>query len=286
MPTEDQPSPEVIRDLDFLLKGVGGEMALGVERRVRKKRRRTYTVAGAAAIALVSWMILPDRVGTPPTTPQDLGLDVEPSQSSGEVDMTIARSPSDDAAEQVTQVRAEEPLEFKLVLPVQELEGALARIDRQIVLALGVDSIRALSRDIEGPSQEFEGLLFGRAADSTGVEEEEQAVNFRPFTSVLASGDIEGAYLVAAEDVEVAQLFLALPEVQRAFPRNVSVHWEADPIGVAQRTYRRLYVTAREAFATGETLEDVPTTQAGDLIAVVRDGEVIATSRSIGGVSR
>ena len=45
-------------------------------------------------------------------------------------------------------------------------------------------------------------------------------------------------------------------------------------------------VTAREAFATGETLEDVPTTQAGDLIAVVLDGEVIATSRITGGVSR
>ena len=51
-----------------------------------------------------------------------------------------------DAAEQVTQVRAQEPLEFKLLLPVAELGSALSRIDRQIVLALGVDSIRALKR--------------------------------------------------------------------------------------------------------------------------------------------
>ena len=69
---EDQPSAEVIRDLDILLNGVGGEMSLGVERRVRKRRRRTYAVAGAAAIALVSWMILPDRVIPPPTPRQDL----------------------------------------------------------------------------------------------------------------------------------------------------------------------------------------------------------------------
>ena len=77
---EDQPSAELIRDLDLLLKGVGGEMALGVERRVRKRRRRTYALAGAAAIALVSLMIIPDRTGTPPTPPQNLGLNVESSR--------------------------------------------------------------------------------------------------------------------------------------------------------------------------------------------------------------
>ncbi len=204
-------------------------------------------------------------------------------------------------------------LEFKLVLPVTELEGALARIDRQIVLALGVDSIRALGRDTEGPSQELQGLLFGGAADSTQadstgvdgeVEEEDQAVNFRPFTSVLNSGDIEGTYLVAAEDVEVAKLFLALPEVQRAFPRNVSVHWEADPIGVAQRTYHRLYVTEEDAFVDGTDLEDATAQRdpqfnqaqvnfefnraggrkfgrfteknIGNLIAIVLDGEIVS----------
>ena len=161
-----------------------------------------------------------------------------------------------------SQVRAQEPLEFKLLLPVAELESALSRIDRQIVLALGSDSVRALGRDVE---------IF---------------VNLRPFTSLLRSGDVEGAYLVATEDVELTTLFLGLTEVQRALPRDVSLHWEADLINVGRSTYRRLYVTAREAFATGETLEDVPTTQAGELIAVVRDGEVIATSRSIGGVSR
>ena len=115
-------------------------------------------------------------------------------------------------------------LEFKLVLPVTELEAALSRIDRQIVGALGVDSIRALSRNEEGPSQDIQNLIFGgqgadstptdsTQADSTGVEQgpevEDPSVNLRPFTSLLSSGDIEGAYLVGTEDVEVAQLFLA-----------------------------------------------------------------------------
>ena len=205
-------------------------------------------------------------------------------------------------------------LEFKLVLPVQELESALARIDRQIVGVLGVDSIRALGRDTEGPNQDIQNLIFGGQTpdsaqeDSTGVdqeaEEEDQSDNLRPFTSLLASGDIEGAYLVATEDVEVATLFLALSEVRRALPRNVSVHWEADLIGLGQRTYRRLYVTEEDAFVTGDMLEDATaqrdpqfnqaqvnfqfnraggrrfsnfTTQhIGDFIAIVLDDEIVS----------
>ena len=205
-------------------------------------------------------------------------------------------------------------LEFKLVLPVTEFESGLALIDRQIVGVLGPDSIRALGRDTEGPSQDIQNLIFGgetadsAQADSTGVddeaEEEDQSDNFRPFTSLLASGDIEGAYLVATEDVEVATLFLALSEVQRALPRNVSVHWEADPIARGQRTYRRLYVTEEDAFITGDMLEDATaqrdpqfnqaqvnfqfnraggrrfsnfTTQhIGDFIAIVLDDEIVS----------
>jgi preprotein translocase subunit SecD len=157
-------------------------------------------------------------------------------------------------------------LEFKLVLPVTELQSALPRIDRQIVGALGIDSLRALGRDEEGPSQDIQNLIFGgQSADSAQAdgneveeepEEEDQTVNLSPFTSLLLSGDIEGVYLVATEGVEVANLFLALPEVQRALPRNISLHWEADPIGLGQRTYRRLFVTEEDAFVTGDMLED------------------------------
>ena len=77
---EDQPSPEVIRDLDCLLSGVGSELAAGVGRRARKKRRRTYALAGAAAIAVASLMFLPDPPETPPLPPEDIGLNVESSR--------------------------------------------------------------------------------------------------------------------------------------------------------------------------------------------------------------
>jgi len=207
-------------------------------------------------------------------------------------------SPADDVAEQVTaEARAEEPLEFKLVLSVTELESALSQIDRQIVGALGVDSIRALGRDVEDPTRDTQNLLFGGDMD--------QSLNLRPFTSLLSSGDVEGAYLVATEDVDVATLFLGLTEVQRALPRNMSLHWEAGLVDVGQRSYRRLYVTEEDAFVTGDMLEDATTVRqdlrfnqaqvnfefnrvggrrfsdftrqhVGDLIAIVLDGEIVS----------
>ena len=203
-------------------------------------------------------------------------------------------------------------LEFKLVLPVSELESALARIDRQIVGVLGEDVLREMGQDAEGPSQDLQNLIFGGApdtlaadsADTAAEEQEEQLVNLRPFTALLASGDSEGTYLVALEDVEVANQFLAIPEVRRALPRDVALHWDATPMGVGQRTYVRLYVTEEDAFLTGDMLEDATaqrdpqfnqaqvtfqfnraggrrfstfTTQhIGDYIAIVLDDEVVS----------
>ena len=154
-------------------------------------------------------------------------------------------------------------LEFKLVLPTAELQQALARMDRSIVTALGVDSLQALGRAVEAPDQadDVAALLFGgdttEATDTTAVEEEtEPEANLRPFTSLLLQGDGEGIYLVAVEDVSQAELFLALPEVRRALPRNVQLHWGSELVGQGARTYKRLYVLEEEAFLTGESLED------------------------------
>ena len=155
-------------------------------------------------------------------------------------------------------------LEFKLVVPTNGLETALSRIDRQIVLAVGVDSLgRMGSGNFEAPQNELESLIFGaQTADTLGSEdanieeEQEESVNLRPFTALLASGDLEGTYLVALEDVETASYFLGLPEVQLALPRDLSLHWEQEIIGVGAGNYRRLYTTERDAFLTGEMLEN------------------------------
>jgi preprotein translocase subunit SecD len=173
-------------------------------------------------------------------------------------------------------------LEFKLVLTEGELNQALGRIDRAIVTALGVDSIRALGRAVEAPAgDDIMDVLFGgdsAAVDTTGADTteadttdaagqeveveaeqepaEDDVTNLRPFGSLLSVGDLPGTYLVATEDVPATQLFLSLPEVQRALPRDVALHWGDELVGRGARTYQRLYVLEAEAFMTGDLLED------------------------------
>jgi preprotein translocase subunit SecD len=173
-------------------------------------------------------------------------------------------------------------LQFKLVQPLTEIQPALPRLDRAIVATLGVDSIGALGRDVEAPTTEgageLEDLLFGGAegdsasADSAGADPDETSgaatedapseeassdgTEFRPFTSLLNQGDVEGTYLVATEDIPVAELFLSLESVQRAMPRDVRFHWGEDIVGRGARTYKRLYLLTEDAFMTGEELED------------------------------
>ncbi|MDT8339870.1 MAG: protein translocase subunit SecD [Longimicrobiales bacterium] len=208
-------------------------------------------------------------------------------------------------------------LEFKLVRPVTELEAGLPRIDRAIVAALGVDSLEALGRAVEAPDgADVEALLFGgadtAAADSAAgagdpasdTASGPREPNLRPFTSLLNVGDGEGIYLVASEDIPQADLFLGLPEVRRAFPRDIQLHWGSEILGRGARTFKRLYVLEADAFMTGDRLEDAvaardaqfstPQVQfqlnraggrefsrftgqhVGDYLAIVLDGEVMS----------
>jgi preprotein translocase subunit SecD len=218
-------------------------------------------------------------------------------------------------------------LEFKLVLTDGELDQALPRVDRAIVATLGVDSLQALGRAVEAPEagRDIEDLLFGgdtaaadttagadtaQAADTAGATEPEEAAtgpeepNLRPLTSLLSVGEAPGTYLVATEDVPVLQLFLGLPEVQRALPRDVALHWANELVGRGARTYRPLYVLTDDAFMTGDLLEDATAGRdpqfnqaqvqftlsraggrqfsqftgqhVGDYLAIVLDGEVMS----------
>ena len=159
-------------------------------------------------------------------------------------------------------------LEFKLVLPRTDMDNALSRIDRSIVATLGIDSIRAMGRDIVGNDQQaLQDLLFGRRdsastgaeADSAQVEPEDDESSpddLRPFSSLLNVGDILGTYLVAIEDVPTAEYFLSLDEVQRAFPRDQVMQWAEGVEGRGARNYKYLYVLEEDPFLTGDMLEN------------------------------
>ncbi len=161
-------------------------------------------------------------------------------------------------------------LEFKKVDVAGLSDQVLARIDRAIVASLGVDSIRALGRDVVAPEGDLLEAMFGNdsasasdsasaAADSVAEEQEAEpeAPNLRPFSSLLAFGqDAPGTFLIAAEDVPAARLFLATPAAQSALPRGVSLQWGDETVALSARNYRRLYVLESEAFMTGEYLQD------------------------------
>ncbi len=214
-------------------------------------------------------------------------------------------------------------LEWKLVRTVDELQPALPRIDRAIVASLGADSLRSLGQATEAaPTSDIEGLLFGgdtagadtagagqggetgaagQEADTSAVDEE---ALLRPFTGLLNQGDVPGAYLVAEEDVPVANLFMDLNAFQAALPRDLELAWDWQPVGRGARTYRRLYILEEDAFLTGEMLEDatagrdpqfnqaqvqfqlsraggrrfsdVTAQHIGDHIAIILDGEVVS----------
>ena len=206
-------------------------------------------------------------------------------------------------------------LEFKLVVPTMEFEAALPRIDRAIVAALGVDSIRALGRDVRDSGEDIQDILF-RRTDSTSVDtlaaQETSAADsveaaenaLRPFSSLLGYGDIEGTFLVSIEDVPAAELFLSLPEVERAFPRGQTMQWGSDLAARGVLTYRYLYVLTEDPFLTGDQLETASAERdpqfnqsivrfelsraggrefsrfsganVGNLLAIVLDGEVMS----------
>jgi len=152
-------------------------------------------------------------------------------------------------------------LEFKLVLTRSDLEASLPRLDRSIVTALGVDSIRAMGRDVTSGGDDLTDLIFG--SDSTATQTDvaadsaEAAENaLRPFSSLLSYGDFEGTFLVASEDRPVAEYFLSLPEVQRALPRDQALHWGSEIVNQGVRSYQRLYVLDEDPFLTGDQLEN------------------------------
>ncbi|MBM4184258.1 MAG: protein translocase subunit SecD [Gemmatimonadetes bacterium] len=157
-------------------------------------------------------------------------------------------------------------LEFKLVQQSAMDETALRRVDRAIVAALGVDSIRAMGRAVEDRGETVEDILFRRdstAADSaaaaaTAAADSAQAAAdaLRPFSSLLGYGDIPGTFMVDVEDVPAAQHFLGLPEVQRSLPRDVSLQWGTDLVPRGVRNYQALYTLTADAFLTGDQLEN------------------------------
>lgn len=176
-------------------------------------------------------------------------------------------------------------LEWKLVLPTTDVDQALPRMDRAVVVALGEDSVRKLGvgteTDVLDPDQpSIEDLLFTDPGDTAQAEDTaaadvaeaepagdttevsaEGAGSLRPFTELLNRGDTDGkqrqvSYYVDAARVENAMTYMALAEFQRTMPRDISLQWGIDSLSRGGRFYRELFVLEEDAFLTGDQLQD------------------------------
>jgi len=174
-------------------------------------------------------------------------------------------------------------LEFQHVLPTTELMKALPRIDRAIVAS---GKVAAPSADADtttkpaGPSPM--DILFQQqrdsaaraggdsatagnvaTADSAQADSADAATDAlptnernRPFGALLAESGQDGEFLVADADRNKIVQYLALPEVQRVFPRNIELAWGNAPQGRGAELYHSLYVLEKDAFMRGSSLTD------------------------------
>jgi protein-export membrane protein SecD len=174
-------------------------------------------------------------------------------------------------------------LEFQHVLPTTELMKALPRIDRAIVAS---GKVAAPSADADtttkpaGPSPM--DILFQQqrdsaaraggdsatagsvaTADSAQGDSADAATDAlptnernRPFGALLAESGQDGEFLVADADRNKIVQYLALPEVQRVFPRNIELAWGNAPQGRGAELYHSLYVLEKDAFMRGSSLTD------------------------------
>ena len=210
----------------------------------------------------------------------EFGVEEPLIQKAGSDRLIVELAGLDDESRAKEIINQQAYLEWKLVLPTAEVDQALERLDRAVVAAVGEEGLREMGRAVEtSQSPSIQDLLFS-GADSTDeagaedatadeeappdaataeeaavAEEDEAELNFRPFTSLLRTGDL-GTYLVDAADVETADRFMALPEFQRALPRNISLQWGWDSLPRGAGFYRELYVLEEDAFLTGDQLEN------------------------------
>jgi preprotein translocase subunit SecD len=156
-------------------------------------------------------------------------------------------------------------LELKLVRETTPLMQALPRLDRAVLAALGpqaattepsaADTTRQLQEDVRA-------RLFGRQDTAAVADEDTDTVPAtpanRPLSALLLESGSEGELWVAEQDLPRVRQYLALPGVRDLLPRNTDLVWDARSrgAGVAAQLYRPLYFVEREAFLTGERLED------------------------------
>jgi len=154
-------------------------------------------------------------------------------------------------------------LQFQIVRPLTDLEGALPRMDRALAQAFPAGS-QPLTTP-EQPVTPGVGGLFQTPTGDTVVAEEGDTVAAAAAAAPAApalSGRLmptgqTGQLWVTSENVPIVEQYLASAAVQQLMPRGLQFRWGVDPAAAAADPGgRTLYLVEARAMITGEYLED------------------------------
>ena len=171
-------------------------------------------------------------------------------------------------------------LEFQHVRPTQDFMTALARVDRAIVASgkVAAPTVADTTPKPGGPSpmdilfqQQRDSAARARSDTTRALAQGDTAVadtgaaadaalptdeRNRPLGALLMESGQEGEFLVADSDRRKVEQYLALPEVQRAMPRDIALTWGKTPQGRGAELYHSLFVLEKDAFMRGSALTD------------------------------
>jgi preprotein translocase subunit SecD len=161
-------------------------------------------------------------------------------------------------------------LEFQIVRPLTELQGALPRLDAAVARAFPdaskpgaaeapanpVGGILQTAPKADSARRDSAGDSTAVAANTTGAkgDKPDAAAAGTPFSSKLAPGE-PGALAVKTSDTAQVARWLRHPEVQRALPRGTTMLW-AVPEAEENPEYRTLWFVDNAAIMTGENLQN------------------------------
>ena len=192
-----------------------------------------------------------DPTGTGEQNVQRVGAERIIVELPGETDIERARS-------LISQTAF---LEFRRVADLNPLIQNIPRMDRAVVAALGADAAELdMSADTSRQlQQDVRDRIFGSQdtadADSASADSATAAPASSPLSDVLMAGG-DGEMQVAEQDVERVKRYLALPGVAELLPRGTQLVWAADQQATGAQLFRSLYLLERDAFITGERLQN------------------------------
>ncbi|MBD0319686.1 MAG: protein translocase subunit SecD [Gemmatimonadetes bacterium] len=145
-------------------------------------------------------------------------------------------------------------LEFQIVRPLNELQGALPRIDAAVARLYPASATGAAAAP--SATNPVGGILQTKG-DSAKATPATPAATGTPFSSKLNGGQ-PGALAVKNEDTAQVSRWLRNPEVQRLLPRGTTLLWGVPEVEETPG-FRSLWFVENDAIMTGEHLENATT---------------------------